>query len=67
MQKLERDRHLALDRIPSPAAEAPREDVDFLSALRAEHQALLAQELGSISLAQALRHEEKDPTVGEEG
>jgi transposase InsO family protein len=67
VQKLERDRHLALDRIPSPAAEAPREHVDFLSALRAEHQTMLAKELEGISFAQALRREEKDPSVAEEG
>ncbi len=55
VQKLERARHLSLDRIPAPAQEAPREHVDFLAALRAEHQAMLAQELGTISFAQALR------------
>ena len=54
--KLERARHLALDRIPPPVQEATPEHVDFLAALRAEHQAVLAQELGSISFAQALRH-----------
>ncbi len=53
--KLERERHLALDRIPPPAQEAKPEHVDFLAALRAEHQALLAHELGAISFAQALR------------
>ncbi len=53
--KLERERHLALDRIPPPAQEAKPEHVDFLAALRAEHQALLARELGAISFAQALR------------
>jgi transposase InsO family protein len=53
--KLERERHLALDRIPPPIQEAKPEHVDFLAALRAEHQALLAQELGAISFAQALR------------
>ena len=53
--KLERERHLALDRIPPPAQEAKPEHVDFLAALRAEHQALLAQELGAISFAQVLR------------
>lgn len=53
--KLERARHLALDRIPPPTQEAKPEHVDFLAALRAEHQALLAQELGAISFAQALR------------
>ena len=55
VQKLERARHLSLDRIPAPAEEAPREHVDFLAALRAEHQAMLAQELGLISFAQAQR------------
>lgn len=54
---LERARHLALDRIPLPAQEAKPEHVDFLAALRAEHQAVLAQELGAISFAQALRRE----------
>jgi hypothetical protein len=53
--KLERERHLALDRIPPPTQEAKPEHVDFLAALRAEHQTLLAQELGAISFAQALR------------
>lgn len=52
---LERERHLALDRIPPPTQEAKPEHVDFLAALRAEHQALLAQELGAISFAQVLR------------
>ena len=55
--KLERERHLALDRIPPPAQEASPEHVDFLAALRAEHKALLAKELGAISFAQALRRE----------
>lgn len=59
--KLERSRHLALDRIPPPAQEAPSEHVDFLAALRAEHQAVLAQELGTISFAQALRHATQQP------
>jgi len=54
--KLERQRHLALDRIPPPAQEAKPSHVDFLAALRAEHQAILAKELGPISFAQALRH-----------
>jgi putative transposase len=53
--KLERERHLALDRIPPPAQEASPEHVDFLAALRAEHQALLAKELGTISFAQVMR------------
>ncbi len=53
--KLERARHLALDRIPPPAQEVKPEHVDFLAALRAEHQAMLAQELGAISFAQVLR------------
>jgi putative transposase len=53
--KLERERHLALDRIPPPTQEAKSEHVDFLASLRAEHRALLAQELGAISFAQALR------------
>jgi putative transposase len=53
--KLERERHLALDRIPPPVQEASPAHVDFLAALRAEHQALLAKELGHISFAQALR------------
>jgi len=55
VQKMERDRHIALDRIPPPSAEAKPEHVDFLAALRAEHQAMLARELGAISFAQALR------------
>ncbi len=53
--KLERERHLALDRIPPPTQEVGPEHVDFLAALRAEHRALLARELGAISFAQALR------------
>ncbi len=48
-------RHLALDRIPAPSQEAKPEQIDFLAALRAEHQAQLAQELGTISFAQAFR------------
>jgi putative transposase len=58
VQKLERQQHLALDRLLPPAAEAKPEHVDFLAALRAEHQALLREELGTISFAQALRQEE---------
>jgi transposase InsO family protein len=52
---LERERHLALGRIPPPAQETKPEHIDFLAALRAEHQAMLTQELGAISFAQALR------------
>lgn len=55
VQKLERDRHLSLDRIPPPATEAQQPHVDFLAALRAEHQAQLTQELGSINFAQVMR------------
>ncbi len=55
VQKLERARHLALDRIPSPSQETKPEHLDFLAALRAEHQAQLAQELGTISFAHAFR------------
>ena len=55
VQKLERSRHLALDRIPPPHQEVKPEQIDFLAALRAEHQAHLAQELGAISFAQAFR------------
>jgi len=56
---MERDRHIALDRIPPPSAEAKPEHVDFLAALRAEHQAVLSQELGGISFTQVfLRKDE---------
>jgi putative transposase len=55
VHKLERARHLALDRIPSPSQETKSDHLDFLAALRAEHQAQLAQELGAISFAQAFR------------
>lgn len=55
MVKLERERHLALDRIPPPTQEARPEHVDFLAALRAEHRAMLTHELGAISFAQVLR------------
>jgi putative transposase len=55
VQKLERSRHLALDRIPSPSQETKPEQLDFLAALRAEHQAQLAQELGRISFVHAFR------------
>lgn len=57
VQKMERDRHISLDRIPPPNVEAKPEHVDFLAALRAEPQAMLAQELGGISFAQAIRRE----------
>ena len=63
--KLERARHLALDRIPPPVQEATLEHVDFLAALRAEHQAVLAQELGTISFAQALRHTQGNHQPGQ--
>ena len=52
VQKLERSRHLALDRIPPPQQEVKPEQIDFLAALRAERQAQLAQELGAISFDQ---------------
>jgi transposase InsO family protein len=55
VQKLERSRHLALDRIPAPIQEARPAQIDFLAALRAEHQAQLAREIGPISFAQVLR------------
>ena len=55
VQKLERSRHLALDRIPAPSQEVKPDQLDFLAALRAEHQAQLAQELGAISFARVLR------------
>ena len=55
VHKLAHSRHLALDRIPTPSQEAKPEQIDFLAALRAEHQAQLAQELGTISFAQVLR------------
>jgi putative transposase len=55
VQKLERARHLALDRIPAPHQELKPDQIDFLAALRAEHQAQLAHELGAISFAQVLR------------
>lgn len=67
VQKLERDRHLALDRIPPPAVEAQKEHVNFLAALRVEHQALLAKELGAISFAQALKREGRGTDEGKEG
>jgi len=63
VQKMERDRHIALDRIPPPSVEAKPEHIDFLAALRAEHQAMLAQELGVISFAQALKREESPDTL----
>jgi transposase InsO family protein len=55
VQKLEHSRHLALDRIPAPSQEAKPDHIDFLAALRAEHQAQLAQELGTISFVHAFR------------
>jgi putative transposase len=55
VQNLQQGQHLSLDRLPSPAQEADGEHVDFLAALRAEHQSLLAKELGSISFAGALQ------------
>jgi putative transposase len=63
VQKLERARHLALDRIPSPSQETKPEHLDFLAALRAEHQAQLAQELGAISFAHAFRRPPTDAPV----
>jgi putative transposase len=55
VQKLERDRHLSLDRIPPPRVEAQQLHVDFLAALRAEHQAELERELGSINFVHVFR------------
>ena len=54
VQKLERDRHLSLDRIPPPRVEAQQPHVDFLAALRAEHQAELERELGNINFVHVL-------------
>jgi transposase InsO family protein len=66
VQKLERSRHLALDRIPPPQQEVKPEQIDFLAALRAERQAQLAQELGAISFAQVFRaSEDTTATNGE--
>ena len=59
VQKLERDRHLSLDRIPPPKVEAEQPHVDFLAALRAEHQAQLERELGSINFLHVYRPPEK--------
>jgi len=53
VQKLARAHHLALDRLLPPRQEVKAEQLDFLAALRAEHQAQLARELGAISFAQA--------------
>jgi len=55
VQKLTRPHHLALDRMPAPRQEVKPEQLDFLAALRAEHQAHLAQELGAISFARVVR------------
>jgi putative transposase len=55
VQRLARSRHLALDRIPEPSQEVKPEQLDFLVALRAEHQAQLAQVLGALSFARVLR------------
>lgn len=57
VQKMERDRHISLDRLLPPPQEAQKPHVDFLAALRAEHQALLDGELEAISFAQALRRQ----------
>lgn len=66
VQKLERSRHLALDRIPAPHQEVKPEQIDFLAARPrghpAEHQAHLAQELGAISFAQAFRASQETTT-----
>jgi putative transposase len=67
VQKLERARHLALDRIPSPSQETKPEHLDFLAALRAEHQAHLAQELGTISFAHAFRQPPTAPARAHRG
>ena len=67
VQKLERARHLALDRIPSPSQETKPEHLDFLAALRAEHQAHLAQELGTISFAHAFRQTPTAPALAHRG
>jgi putative transposase len=66
VQKLERARHLALDRIPAPSEEVPREHIDFLAALRAEHQRALAEELGAISFAQVLQRKDERRSSGKQ-
>lgn len=67
VQKMERDRHLSLDRILPPRTEVQKPHIDFLAALRAEHQAMLDGELAAISFARALRRklERRLPSDGE--
>jgi putative transposase len=55
VQKMERDRHISLDRLLPPPQEAQKPHVDFLCALKAEHQAMLDGEVEAISFARALR------------
>ena len=50
---------LRFDPFELTAVEVKPEQIDFLAALRAEHQAHLAQELGAISFAQAWRTSEE--------
>ena len=57
VQKLGRQRHLALQRMVAPAQEVQAEHVDFLAALRAEHEAQMREELGTISFAEAQRQQ----------
>lgn len=61
VQKLERSHHLSLDRLVPPRQEVKPEQLDFLAALRAEHQAQLAQELGAVSFAQAWQRSQTPP------
>ena len=64
--KLDRARHLSLDRIPLPAQEVSPEHIAFLATLRAEHQALLAQELGALRRLNAGRDQAPLTTEREE-
>jgi hypothetical protein len=49
-----RQRHLAVEQLAltPPAPPKPQSPVDYLAVLRAEYQALLQQEAGTLSFAQ---------------
>jgi transposase InsO family protein len=58
---LGRQRHIAVERLATdpPAAAKPHSSLDYLAALRAEHQQLLLQEAGQLHFARLLNPQEK--------
>jgi putative transposase len=60
-----RQRHLAVQRLATdpPSPPRPKSSLDYLAALRAEHQAQQQKELGRLPFAQLALPEPTDPVV----